>query len=70
MDNTSLPPIAEVLSEHDIDQDALLEALEDYAELSQELLYQQSAFSDPFSFLAVSDRHQVLRAFISLLCTA
>lgn len=70
MYDTSLPPLADTLATHGIKIKNLGKALDEYFDLSCELLYEQDPHSAPFDFLAVSDRHEVLKAFLTYLRTA
>jgi hypothetical protein len=70
MADTYLPPFSETLARHGIKPKALDKALEEYVELSHELLFEQDPHRAPFDFLVVSDRHDVLVAFLRYLRTA
>ncbi|GAB2954748.1 hypothetical protein GCM10027048_20330 [Hymenobacter coalescens] len=70
MADTSLPSFAEFLADHGIRVGELERALMEYVQMSHELLFEQDPHSAPFDFLEVSDRHEVLVAFLRYLRTA
>jgi hypothetical protein len=70
MADTSLPPFSEILAEHGVKLEPLQDALEQYVDLSHELLFEQDPHSAPFDFLAVSDQHELLVSFLRFLLTA
>jgi len=62
----SLPPFLETLEEFDLDPKRVFEALAQYRDLATELLMEQPAQVDPFSFLNLSDKRRVVDAFYQL----
>lgn len=64
---STLPPFADVLSQHGVKEKKLRTALSDYLELIEELLAETDPFGEAYAYLELSDRRQEVATFYALL---